>query len=416
MKAKKIAHKAMVGGRILRNEGALTFTIKSLQKVQSKVGRKSNQKHSIFIKAKIEDTLLADYTVKRPAWKGTKAKKLTFNWLMPPPGKGSGGHMTLFRFIKALENAGHECRIYLYAQDGKGPVDNILAAMGDSFPKLRAIDTMQWLEHRDDMLPADGIFATSWETAYPVFNAKLDAKRFYFVQDFEPYFYPHGSFYSLAENTYKFNLFGVTAGGWLASKLKKEYGMQTAHFDFAADHNVYKYENKSERKEVLVYVRPFTERRGFEMAILSLMRFHQLHPDYTINFLGWDISDYKIPFPHVNHKTLEVDELNKLYNKCAAGLVLSFTNMSLLPLELLASGTIPVVNSGDNNAMVSDNSYIAYAEANPVALADALSHAVTRKDVVKHAQNAAKSVRGTSWEESGLNVVKIIEEQTRKHE
>ena len=61
---------------------------------------------------------------------------------------------------------------------------------------------------------SDAVFATGWETAYPVFNDAGDARKCYFVQDFEPLFYPVGSEYVLAENTYRFNFFGITAGKW----------------------------------------------------------------------------------------------------------------------------------------------------------------------------------------------------------
>jgi len=62
---------------------------------------------------------------------------------------------------------------------------------------------------------------------------------------------------------------------------------------------------------------------------MALDLFHQKHPDYIINLAGWDVSDYSLPFPYVNSKTLEIHQLNDLYNKCAAGLVISLTNMSL---------------------------------------------------------------------------------------
>jgi O-antigen biosynthesis protein len=416
MRLKKVAHKALGGARILKNEGPLSLSIKSLQKLQArKQVKPASLQQPIHVKVKYEDALQAGLGKKLPIWKGTKAEHLTFNWVMPAPGKGSGGHMNIFRFIQYLESAGHTCRIYLYAVGGKGSVGAIVASMGDSYPKIKALSTMQWLEDGQEMAPADGLFATSWETAYPLFNSKLSAQRFYFVQDFEPYFYPAGSLYTLAENTYKFGFFGTTAGGWLAKKLNRDYGMQTEHFDFGADENLYSFNNTGQRKEVFFYARPYTERRGFELGILALDLFHQKHPDYIINLAGWDVSDYQIPFPYNNLKTLELSQLNALYNKCAVGLVLSFTNMSLLPLELLGSGTIPVVNQGENNSLVSDNPYIAYAESDPVSLAGALSDIVSKKDLPVYAKKAAASVKSHTWDDSGRKFVEVVERQTRKN-
>ncbi|HEV7454690.1 MAG TPA: hypothetical protein VGO07_05520 [Candidatus Saccharimonadales bacterium] len=416
MTVKKIVRKVRAGGRIVRNEGVLALGVRSLQKLQKQSPRaqaNKNLKHPIHTKVKYQDALRADFTKKLPDWPGTTAKKLTFNWIMPPPGKGSGGHHNIFRFIKTLEDAGHTCRIYLYADGGKGPTGDIIAVM-DSYPVVKATPGMQWLHNPDDMEPADGIFCTSWETAYASFNAAMPAKRFYFVQDFEPYFYPVGGMYTLAENTYKFGFFGVTAGGWLAKKLARDYGMQTGHFDFGSDAKLYSYVNEGERKEVFCYVRPYTERRGFEIAIMALDLFHRKHPEFVINLAGWDVSEYDIPFPYNNLKTLELHELNALYNKCAAGLVLSFTNMSLLPLELLGSGAIPVVNEGENNSLVSNNPYIAYAASNPKALADELSAIVSRKDLPSYLRKASQSVARTTWGESGKKFIDIIERETKR--
>ena len=94
---------------------------------------------------------------------------------------------------------------------------------------------------------------------------------------------------------------------------------------------------------------------------------------------------------------------------------MSLTNMSLLPLELLGCGTIPVVNDGENNRLVSNNPYIAYSANNPHSLAETLSIVVERKDAEEYAKEAAKSVKTASWDDSGKKFVHIVERETRKH-
>jgi hypothetical protein len=247
------------------------------------------------------------------------------------------------------------------------------------------------------------------------FNADTDAKRFYFVQDFEPYFYPIGGLYALAENTYRFGFYGITAGGWLSKKLHADYGMRTTHYDFGADESLYSLTNTGSRKEIFFYARPYTERRGFELGIIALDLFHRMHPDYIINFAGWDVSDYDIPFPYNNLRTLDLDELNGVYNRCAAGLILSFTNMSLLPLEVMKSGMIPVVNDADNNRLVSDNKYIAYSPGDPASLAKTLSEIVSRKDLPSYAKKASESVSASTWDDAGKVFVSAVEKEVRTH-
>lgn len=406
-----VQKKATTAYKSFRDDGFTGLSIKTLEYLQKQQRRRGDSRLKISIDtiAIYDDLLTIDLAVKaNSSWRSpaTGRKNLTINWLMPPPGKGSGGHMTLFRFIKYFENAGHTCRIYFHNPSKGSTVSDVKSLMGDSFPDVKA--TMSWLQQGDEMDNCDVMFATSWQTAYTIYNSKLKAKKFYFVQDFEPYFYPTGAHSILAENTYRLGLRGITAGGWLAKRLHDEYGMTTTPFDFGSDSETYQFENDGERKEVVFYARPTTPRRAFELGILVLDIFHKMHPDYIINFIGWDVTEFNIPFPYENLGILNHDELNEVYNRCAASLVMSLTNMSLLPLELLSSGCIPVVNEGQNNRLVSDNKYIRYADNDPLSLAKALSEVVTRSDLQAYAKKASQSVQTCSWDDSGKKVVDTV--------
>ena len=406
-----IKKKLRTGTAIFKDRGFLGVSAVGIEYLQKRARRRPNSKNKFEIdtSARYEEVLSVDFD--KPAnalWKAPKKRKdsLTINWLMPPPGKGSGGHMTLFRFIKYFELAGHTCRLYFHRPGPGSTVEAVRDAMGDGFPKIKA--SMEWLPDGKEMAEADAVFATSWQTAYTVYGSKISAKKFYFVQDYEPFFYPIGGFYYLSENTYRMGLRGITAGGWLEKKLHDDFGMITTKFDFGSDSKTYTYTNANNRNEVIFYARPTTPRRAFEFGIAALDIFHQKHPEYTINFIGWDVSDFKIPFPFKNLGILNHSELNHLYNKCAVSLVMSLTNMSLLPLELLSSGCIPVVNDGPNNRLVSDNPFIAYAPTNPRALADAMSKVVEIKNLPEHAKKASESVSDCEWDKSGEKVVETV--------
>lgn len=359
--------------------------------------------------ADYDSILKADWAIHPYKPTAQKVKlPLRINWVMSPPRSG-GGHQNIFRFIKYLEDQGHTCRVYLYSTSDFPTIQELQEGMRMHYPETKAAASMRWLEGK--MQLADAVFATGWETAYAVFNDKSAARKFYFVQDFEPYFYPVGSEYVLAENTYRMNFYGTTAGGWLSHKLSSEYGMKCDHYDFGTDINLYRFENEKTRKEIFFYARPVTVRRGFELGIMALQLFHQQRPDYTITLAGWDVSDYHIPFPHKNLKTLTLGELSDVYNKCAAGLVISLTNMSLLPLELLASGVIPVVTDGPNNTKASNNPYIKFAHASPDALAQALIDVVDKKDLPKYAKAAAASVKELSWDKSCQRFEEILKRE-----
>lgn len=412
-KIKSVKKYVRKGATVLKNEGVLAVTIKSLQKVEKmKNGHSKNKavKKGFISLVDRDSVMKADWSNKKYTPVAKKhSKPYTINWVMSPP-SGGGGHQNIFRFIEHLDSLGHKNNIYIYSTLD----DMTLAQARENVSAYCKAQNLTFSRYgKNPMEDADVLFATGWETAYPVFNEATTARKMYFVQDFEPYFYPMGTDYILAENTYKFGFHGITAGGFLAKKLEQEYGMHCDHYDFGAEPELYKLTNTGERKEIFFYARPVTERRGFDLGIMALEIFHKRMPGYTINLAGWDVSGYDIPFPYVNYKALQLSELPELYNKCAAALVISLTNMSLLPLELLACGTIPVVNEGENNRLVSNNPFIAYTDASPEALAQQLIDTVTGKDLPAYVAKAAKSVQANSWDQAKATFTKVIDRELR---
>jgi glycosyltransferase involved in cell wall biosynthesis len=391
------AGRIVKGAKILKNDGPKSLAIKSAQFTLRKLETSQKQVLDFNFLADKQDIIAADWATHPYRANNHKVKPpFTINWVMSPPDGVGGGHQNIFRFIQYIESKGHICRIYLYHPHGEVSVQEIKAIVKQHYPVKATIHKLD-----GSMLPADITFATGWETAYPVFNDKGDARKAYFVQDFEPYFYPVGSEYILAENTYKFGFFGVTAGNWLATKLSRDYGMRCAHYDFGVNRENYSYRNDGKRKEIFFYARPITTRRGFELGVMALDIVAKALPDYTITLAGWDVSNYNLPFKYKNLKALQVSELDEVYNNCAAALVMSLTNMSLLPLELLSAGVIPIVNDAENNRLVSDNPYIKYVQPSPDALAAAIIETVTREDLPAYAKKASDSVEGADWAKAG---------------
>lgn len=398
---------------IIKNEGFASLSIKALQKLQAKQQSSSEsiaKKRQFVSLVDREDVMKADWSTHpyKPLYKKRDGKSI--GWVMSPPGTG-GGHQNIFRFIEYLDKAGYTNDVYLYSTFDDMSLDE--ARQNVSFYCNAKNLTFHYFDDKH-ACNYDAMFATGWETAYPVFNLNTDALKYYFVQDFEPLFYPMGTDYILAENTYKFGFHGITAGGWLAEKLHSQYGMETSYYDFGADKSLYNITNKKHRKEIFFYARPVTERRGFDLGIMALEIFHKEMPDYIINFAGWDISEWAVPFPYINHKSLKLDELNKIYNNCSAALVVSLTNMSLLPLELLAAGVTPVVNEGPNNRLVSDNEYIKYTSSSPRALADAMIYAVKHNENSELAHQMHDSVDATAWDDAGKRLVSLLSKEFKR--
>jgi O-antigen biosynthesis protein len=403
----------VTGLRVLRDEGLRSFSARVLRRMRARI-----EGNTFVLPVKTDDAMRADWSnppavLADPIF--VESGPVTIAWVMSPPSLNSGGHQNLLRFIDYAERAGHRCLIYFYTNTPVVVNSKDMRAMlrsSAAYPDLKA--SMEMYDSKAGVDPSvQAIFATGWETAYPVFLDPSRAKRFYFVQDFEPYFYPVGSESILAENTYRFGFHGITAGGWLSTKLHDEYGMKTDHFDFAVDKTHYSLVNRGERREVFFYARPVTPRRGFELGIMALQDFARKRPEITINLAGWDVSTWDIPFAHNNLAGLDISELNEIYNRCAAGLVISGTNMSLLPLELMSSGVAPVLNDAPNNRLVSNNPYIEYVPTAPSAISARLIEILDRPDAVARSEAMSKSVLRVDWDDSGRQFIESFERAMR---
>jgi glycosyltransferase involved in cell wall biosynthesis len=332
----------------------------------------------------------------------------TVNWFVPPFGYGSGGHLNIIRFVRQLERQGYTCRIVIVGeprpQDAETARSQIQAWF---FP----IDAAVYLDPAEAP-PCRVAMATSWTTAYTVRDFQACVHRAYFVQDFEPWFYATGSEAAFAEQTYRFGFHGITAGTWLRDKLAQDYGMTTNAVGFSYDHDRYypRPRRDPDTRHVFFYARPPTPRRAFEMGLLVLKEVTRQLPDVQVIFAGWDVSNYEIPFEHLNAGVLKLDDLPDLYSQCDVGLVLSFSNLSLLPLELMACGTPVVSNRGPYTEWLLDDDNAKLADADVEALAAAVVNLL--QDPEEHARiraNALATARATDWEQEALRMARILD-------
>lgn len=380
-------------------------TAKGLRAMTHRVRSAAAQRLSpstVMMPVERADLLTADlsHPFEPPTSEVTPGQPLVVNWVVPPAGPGAGGTTTIFRIIRYLERHGYQNRIYLYDVERRDQRYNEwLVRNSYDFDGFVAT-----LDGR--MADAHAIVATYWATAYPVFNSRCAGKRFYFVQDYEPYFFPMGALSFLAENTYRMGFHAITAGKWLTQKLATEFEMAADYFDFGCDVSCYKRLPDAKRSGIVFYARPEAPRRGVELGVMALELFAARHPEIEIHLYGNKMG--RLPFRCVDHGHVTPDQLNQIYNRCYAGLSLSLTNVSLVPHEMLAAGCIPVVNDAAHNRMVLDNSFIRYAALDPHALAAELDLLVTMRDFQSLSIAASASVHSTSWNDAGAQVDAIF--------
>ena len=337
---------------------------------------------------------------------------LTVAWVCFAPSEGSGGHTTMFRMVSALQQAGHRCIVYLRDDHGWS-IDQHRRTIRRSWPAVRA----EIRDLADGIEDADAIFATAWQTAYSVLASPATGARLYFVQDFEPDFYAAGSEALLAEATYRFGFHGVTAGAWLAQRLRGDYGMPADHFDFGCDLDAYGLDRTAgadgARDGICYYCRPAAARRAHELAVMALDLFAARHPEVPIHVYGE--RPKSLPFAVTEHGLLSPAQLSQLYNRCLGGLALSATNVSLVPHEMLAAGCLPIVNDAEHNRVVLDNPEVVYAGATPFELADALCTVVEQSATERalRAERAAGSVQACLWQDAGRRVESIVRQVVR---
>lgn len=323
-------------------------------------------------------------------------------WVCFAPIVGSGGHTTLFRMVAAAAERGHR---------------NVLVLIGTRLSELAAArESLRlgwpWLDvevrHVDDGFgDVDVVVASSWETAHVVASrtAALAVHRWYFIQDFEPFFYPRGAQYSLAEDTYRFG-FGNIALGEMVHRSLAAIGVASTAVPFGRDEGVYSLSGRAPRSGVCVYVRANNDRRGYLLAKKAIQQFHELHPEQQVHIYGDEVLDWGVPV--TNHGYLSPQQLNGLYNRIIGGLALSFTNVSLVAGELLSAGAIPVLNDHADARADLPHPEAVWAAPNPAALAAALARVVEAPDQQARSERAARPVN-PPWALVASQVIDAIE-------
>ena len=314
----------------------------------------------------------------------TNPKSLHIHWVIPNFTPGLGGHMTIFRAIDYLERCGHQCTIWVHSElkgnDKPSRLSYLHKRVIDQYFIPLQTDQVYLLGNKQedlDRISGDIVIATDRMSIYPVLGMKKFQKRFYFVQDYEPYFFAKGSSSILTELSYESenNFSCICASPWLKQKMES-FGNSAISFPLAVDHSVYYPDDNPKRnnRAIAFYVRRSTPRRLYELGVLALRELFDLGEHFEIITFGEkDLPDLGIPVKVRHAGILDANELANLYRQCAVGLVLSGTNYSLVPNEMMACG-LPVVDIDAEHTRVSYQPGTAVlAKPQPTEMASALS-------------------------------------------
>jgi len=286
-------------------------------------------------------------------------------WFIPQLIQGSGGHRTILAHAHALEVSGHDCTIYI---EGSGEHSRASALIEKLFGYKFANVRYGWR----GATKADVAVATIWYSAAFVRDLPFDCIKCYFVQDYEALFNPMGDAYLLAENSYRYGLIPITIGRWLKHELAKRFQVPAFHFDFGADHSIYKVLPEVRRSLSVCFIyQPDKPRRCSRLGIEALGIVKHKRPDVNIVLYGSAVADRDyVWFEHEHRGLMSLEECNALYNECSVGLCLSSSNPSRIPFEMMASG-LPVVELWrDNNLYDVPDKAVSLSEQTPESIAE----------------------------------------------
>lgn len=277
-------------------------------------------------------------------------------FILPDMATFSGGLTSVLRLATYLSGFGYD--IYYYTLN---PTEDSVfkhnATINLKDYKGRLIQDQELQQRTFDVA-----VATLWTSVYFVAkNRHLFSYKAYFIQDFEPYFYPQGDFYQLSLQTYHMGFIMISLGSWNKRMIESNDSKLIVHsVDFPFEQSEYQLhssgrvpvQEKIARKQLTfaVYVKN-DPKRAPALVILQLgfMKQQLESQGYTIEIIyyGTDAS-YEIPYGF-NAGKLSLEELKSLYLKADFGVVASFTNISLVNYEMIAMG-LPVMDYQSGSA------------------------------------------------------------------
>ncbi|MCC7019960.1 MAG: glycosyltransferase [Ardenticatenales bacterium] len=333
---------------------------------------------------------------------GDVGAPLTIRVLMPEPPPGSGGHTTLMRMVAGLCEAGHDVTVHIE----RGPLmRDVSEADAARYVRANFPPSAAAVRLGGDLPPADVAIATGWTTAAAVARARGIGTRLYFVQDHEPSFQSLSADYAAAARTYRLGLGHITIGPWLAELIEARFGGRARAVDFGVDHAVYRpgAAPPPARPRVVFYARATTPRRGVALGLAALARVQAERPDVEVVLYGGAPQPGLADFPHVQAGVLDAPALADLYRSATVGLAMSFTNLSLVPLEMMACGLCVVAAASRSTRWFErdgENCVVAAPTVSDLATAilRVIDDAALRDRLVAGGRAA---VAAASWDESG---------------
>lgn len=333
-------------------------------------------------------------------------KKIRINLLVPSISREHlfGGISTALTFFHTLADyKGLDRRIIL---TDAGPD----ASARERFPDYRFVDAGKESRSGNEVVPFndryqktlavgehDYFMATSWWTAYHARDLMewqcrkyqlSPRKLIYFIQDFEPGFYPWSARYALADSTYRGDCpqIAVFNSSLLQAYFKNHHYHFQDEFTFEPVLNEklktglgpWRKERKPKKKQILIYGRPGVERNAFSLILAGLKKWVWQQTDVH----QWQLLSVGEQHPDIDlGNNMILKSAGKLslddYSTALAASALGVSFMvsphpSYPPMEMAVFGMGVISNRFENKDLSTWHSNITAIDLSVDAMVDAL--------------------------------------------
>lgn len=327
-----------------------------------------------------------------------------------------GGQTSVLRLGTELGQMGYKCAYAVYKPQSREEMrlcakDNLKGFLGSLITKDQLEGMMAENEH------IDIIIATSWDTVS--IAKKLSGYKMYFLQDFEPYFYSYGELFLMAKKTYEQGLHMVSLGSWNKEMIEKlcrpvspieavDFPYEKSEYpEKKRDFNSYK-----DKKTLIMAV--YLKIYGKRLPCIIQAMMQELKECFSLDGIKLDVRYFgEAKTFHAsggtNYGMLGKAELLRLYQEADFGLCASFSNISLVPYEMLSSG-LPLIEFEDGT--------FPYFFPKDSAILTSLSGRELYKSMKEHINqplkletnmdNARAAMEGLSWRKTGEQFKEII--------
>lgn len=337
----------------------------------------------------------------------------TVNWLLPDfDFIYYAGLYTIFRFANYMQTEKNVKNNFIILGDPN--ITDTYNMIIEAFPNLNnsGVFSINDASKINDLPYADASICTLWTTAYYLLRFNNTKRKFYFIQDYEPLFYPAGSTFGQSETTYKFGFYGITNTLGLRKIYEKNFNGHAIDLKPCVDHKVfYPPKNshllKDNKYRVFFYGRPGHPRNGFELgsAVLRILK-SKLKDKVEIFCAGsdWNPADYYLDGVVTNLGRMDFEKTGDLYRVCDVGLVMMFTkHPSYLPFELMACNCAVVSNYNPDTAWFLKNEETCIlTEASATRIAEAIEILLLNEELRNRiTENAWQDISNnhTNWDD-----------------